>query len=86
MKLALIGIAAVVAATFAGPALAQAANENSGYPAQLYVSANHQDLGLVDPLADGSHYRDWQSRNAMMLHQANEAAPYRYHGGPKSND
>ena len=86
MKRALIGVAAIIAATFAAPALAQAANENSGYPAQLYVSANHQDLGLVDPLADGSHYRDWQGRNAMMLHQANEAAPYRYHGGPKSND
>jgi hypothetical protein len=86
MKPALIGVAAVVAAAFAGTALAQAANENSGYPAQLYVSANHVDLGLVDPHADGSHYRDWQSRNVMMLHQANEAAPYRYHGGPKSSD
>jgi hypothetical protein len=85
MKLALIGIVSVAAA-FAAPALAQAAIENSGYRAQLYVSANRQDLGPADPLADGSYSRDWQSGNAMMLHQANEAARYRYHGGPKSND
>jgi hypothetical protein len=86
MKLALIGVVGVVAAAFATPALAQAAIEDSGYRAQLYVSANRQNLGPVDPHADGSYYRDWQSGNAMMLHHADEAARYRYHGGPKSND
>jgi hypothetical protein len=84
MKRALICVAAVVAVAYAAPAMAQAANETPGYPAQLYVSADHRDLGLVDPHADGSHYREWQKGNAML--QANEAAPYRYHGGPKSND
>ena len=45
MKLALIGAAAVAAAAFATPALAQAVIEDPGYCAQFYPDANCQNLG-----------------------------------------
>jgi hypothetical protein len=84
MKIAFIGVVAVVAAACVVPTLAEA--EASSYRAQFYVSANRQNLEPIDPYVDVSHYRDWQSGNAAMLYHANEAARYCYHGGPKSND
>jgi hypothetical protein len=86
MKLALIGAAAVAAAAFATPALAQAVIEDPGYCAQFYPGANCQNLGPGNPYTDGGY---WQKRNAMMpgyaMHSA-EPDEYRYHGGPKYND
>jgi hypothetical protein len=86
MKLALIGAAAVAAAAFATPALAQAVIEDPGYCAQFYPSANCQNLGPGNPYTDGGY---WQNGNAMMpgyaMHSA-EPDEYRYHGGPKYND
>ena len=49
MKLALIGAAAVAAAAFATPALAQAVVEDPGYCAQFYPNANCQNLGPGNP-------------------------------------
>jgi hypothetical protein len=86
MKSALIGAAAVAAAAFATPALAQAVIEDPGYCAQFYPNANCQNLGPDNPYTNGGYYRGWQNGNAMMLHQAAEPDAYRYHGGPKSND
>jgi hypothetical protein len=80
MKLALIGAAAIAAATFATPALAQAAVE-PGYCAQFYSNPNCQNRGPGNPYADGGYYGDGQNTNAMMSHQVVE-----YHGGPKYND
>jgi hypothetical protein len=84
MKIAFIGVVAVVAAAFVVPTLAQA--EASSNQAQFYVSANSQNLEPIGPYVGVSYYRDGQSANAAMLHHANEAARYQYHGGPKSND
>jgi hypothetical protein len=86
MKSALIGAAAVAAAAFATPALAQAVIEDPGYCAQFYPNANCQNLGPNNPYTNGGYYRGWQNGNAMMLHQPAEPDAYRYHGGPKSND
>ena len=88
MKFALIGAAAVAAAAFVTPALAQdvASNlvtSNRGYCAQ-YPNANCWNLGPGGPYADGGYGRaDW--RNAMAA-QALDNSAYRYHGGPKYND
>jgi hypothetical protein len=85
MKLALIGAAAIVAAAFASPALAQAVTEDPGYCAQ--PNANCQNLGPLDPYTgDVGYYREWQNSNAMMPQRAAEPDPHRYHGGPKYND
>jgi len=86
MKLALIGAAAVAAAAFATPALAQAIIEDPGYCAQFDPDANCQNLGAGNPYDDGGNYRNWQNGYAIMSHQAAEPDAYRYHGGPKSND
>jgi hypothetical protein len=86
MKLALIGAAAIAAAAFATPALAQQVIEAPGYCAQFYPNANCQNLGAGNPYTDGGYYRDWRQGNVMMSHQAAEPEAYRYHGGPKSND
>jgi hypothetical protein len=86
MKSALIGAAAVAAASFATPALAQTVIEDPGYCAQFYPNANCQNLGPGNPYTNGGYYRGWQNGNAMMLDQAAEPDAYRYHGGPKSND
>jgi hypothetical protein len=86
MKLALIGAAAVAAAAFASPAMAQAVVEDPGYCAQFYPNANCQNWGLRNPYTDGGYYRDWQNSNAMMPDQVNVFNAYRYHGGPKYND
>ena len=85
MKLALIGAAAVAAAAFATPVLAQAAIEDPGYCAQFYPNANCQYLGPSIPYADGGLRRN---KNAVMLDHASEPSrleAYRYHGGPKSD-
>ena len=67
MKLALIGAAAVIAAAFATPALAQAVIEDPGYCAQFYPNANCQNLGAGNPYTDGGYWRnDWQNGNASM--------------------
>jgi len=86
MKSALIGAAAVAAAAFATPALAQAVVEDAGYCAQFYPNANCQNLGPGNPYTDGGYYRDWRNGNAMMSSQVLEPNAYRYHGGPKYND
>jgi hypothetical protein len=85
MKIAVIGAAAVAAAAFATPALAQAVIEDPGYCAQFYPNANCQNLGPGNPYTDGG----WRNGYAMMpglATQSAEADAYRYHGGPKSND
>ena len=67
MKLALIGAAAVAAAAFATPALAQAVIEDPGYCAQFYPNANCQNLGAGNPYTDGGYWRnDWRNGNASM--------------------
>ncbi|MGB6396035.1 MAG: hypothetical protein WBF73_10140 [Bradyrhizobium sp.] len=67
MKLALIGTAAVIAAAFATPALAQAVIEDPGYCAQFYPNANCQNLGAGNPYTDGGYWRnDWRNGNASM--------------------
>jgi ABC-type multidrug transport system permease subunit len=74
MKFALIGAAAVAAAAFVTPALAQAVTSNPGYCAEFYPNANCQNWG------PGNSYTD-NSQNRMADNNA-----YRYHGGPKYND
>jgi hypothetical protein len=87
MKRALIGAAAIAAAAFATPALAQAVVEDPGYCAQFYPDANCQNLGPGNPYTDAGSYGDWQ--NAVIpgyAMQPAESDANRYHGGPKSND
>ena len=57
MKLALIGAAAVAAAAFATPALAQAVIEDPGYCAQFYPNANCQNKGPGNPYTDPNYQR-----------------------------
>jgi len=86
MKIAFIGAAAVAAAAFATPALAQAVIENPGRCEQFYPDANCQNLGAGNPYADSGY---WRNGNAMVLGHATQSAgsePYLYHGGPKWND
>jgi hypothetical protein len=67
MKFTLIGAAAVAAAAFATPALAQQVIEDPGYCAQFYPNANCQNLGPGNPYTDGGYYRnDWRNGNAYM--------------------
>jgi hypothetical protein len=80
MKSALIGAAALAAAAFATPVLAQAVVEDPGYCTQFYSNGSCQDL------APGNPYRDWQNQDVLMSHQATDNNAYRYHGGPKYND
>jgi hypothetical protein len=84
MKLALMGAVAAVAATFATAALAQAVTEEPCYRAQVCSNANGRTPGSANSHTHDS--RDWQRRDAMMLHHAYDSDRYRYHGGPKSND
>ena len=79
MKFNLVGGAAVAAAAFATPGLAQAVIEDPGYCAQFYVNANCQNLGPGNPYTDGVYYHDDPAQTA-------EPNAYHYHGGPKSND
>jgi hypothetical protein len=85
MKSALIG-AAIVAAAFATPVLAQAVVADPGDCSQFYPNANCQNLGPGNPYTDGSYYRDPQNTNDLMSHQVAVSNAYRYHGGPKYND
>jgi hypothetical protein len=80
MKIALIGAAAVAAAAFATPVLAQAVIENPGRCAQFNPDANCQNVGAGNPYIDGGY---WRNGNAT---QSAGSEPYRYYGGPKSND
>jgi hypothetical protein len=86
MKMALIGVAAIAAAAFATPAMAQAAVVDPGYCPQFYYSANCLNLASGNPYTEGSYYRDGPDANAIMSHQVAEPNAYRYHGGPKYND
>jgi hypothetical protein len=86
MKLALIGAAAVAAAAFATPALAQEVVVDPGYCPQFDSSVNCRNAGLGKAYADGGYYRDWQNNNVMLSRQVAEPNAYRYHGGPKYND
>src|SRR5712672_2629871 len=86
MKYALIGAAAVAAAAFATPALAQQVIEDPGYCAQFYPNANCQNLGAGNPYTDGGY---WRNGNTTMQNHATRATrrhgyadPDRYHGGP----
>jgi hypothetical protein len=64
MKYALIGAAAVAAAVFATPALAQPVIEDPGYCAQFYPNANCQNLGPGNPYTSGISPGDWHNRYA----------------------
>jgi hypothetical protein len=93
MKLALIGAAAVAAAAFATPALAQAVIEDPGYCAQFYPNANCENLGPGNPYTDGGYTRGPQNGFAVMPNHAARstrtdtyAEPERYHGGPKEDE
>ena len=48
-KFALLGVVAVLAATAASPALAQAANSEPGYCAQFYPNADCNSVGPETP-------------------------------------
>ena len=74
MKIALIGAAAVAAAAFATPAMAQAVIEDPGYCAQFYPNANCQNLGPGNPYTDSGYRRDWY---AMMPSLATQSAEVR---------
>jgi hypothetical protein len=84
MKFALIGAAAVAAAAFATPAMAQTINSDPGYCAQSGPNANCQNPAPGNPYAGGGYDRG-DGRNAMAM-QALDNNAYRYHGGPKYND
>jgi hypothetical protein len=66
MKYAPIGVAAVAAAAFATPALAQQVIEDPGYCAQFYPDANCQNLGPGNPYTDGNWHNDWRNGNASI--------------------
>jgi hypothetical protein len=82
MKFALIGAAAVAAAAFATPAMAQAVSSNPGYCVPFYQNANCQNLGRGNPYPDGEYYHN----DAMAMQTVDNNNAYRYHGGPKDND
>ena len=88
MKFALIGAAAVAAASFATPALAQQVIENPGYCAQYYPNANCQNLGPGNPYtSNGYRYEygnyagdnNWQNGNAYMEPQPRLHRHHRKH-------
>jgi hypothetical protein len=86
MKLALIGAAAVAAAAFATPTLAQAVSKDAGDCAQFDPNANCQALGGGNLYTEGG---SWRTENAMVLGyatQSTESEAHRYHGGPKVNN
>jgi hypothetical protein len=73
MKLALFGFAAVAAAAFVTPTLAQTTISSPRYCAQFF------------PGAGCKTYRNDNSQNGMAMQTVDNNA-YRYHGGPKYND
>jgi hypothetical protein len=85
MRFALIGAAAVAAAAFVTPALAQAVTSDPGYCADSHPNANCQNLGPGNPFTYGGYYRDDNGQNRTAMQTA-DADAYRYHGGPKYND
>ena len=56
MKFALIGAAALFAASSATSAMAQAVIEDPGYCAQFYPNANCQNLGPGNPYTTGGYW------------------------------
>jgi hypothetical protein len=81
MKFTLIGGAALAAAAFATPALAQAVIEDPGYCAQFYPNANCQNLGAGNPYTNGGYWRnDWRNGNAYM-EQPRRHVQHRTHRG-----
>jgi hypothetical protein len=85
MKFALFGAAAVAAAAFVTPALAQTITSNPSYCAQFFPTASCKAYGSGNVYADVGYYRNdnWQNGTAMQTVGNNE---HRYHGGPKYND
>jgi hypothetical protein len=77
MKFALIGAAAVAAAAFASPALAQAVISDPGYCAQFYPNANCQNLGAGNPYTSGGYWQDGRSAYAEPHYRHH----YRSHHG-----
>jgi hypothetical protein len=75
MKSALFGAAALAAAAFATPVLAQAVVEQPSYCTQFDSNGSCRD-----------QYRDWQNQSVLASHQVEDNNAYRYHGGPKYND
>jgi hypothetical protein len=63
MKFALIGDAALAAAAFTTPALAQQVIDDPARCAQFYPNANCQNLGPGNPYTDGGY---WRNGNADM--------------------
>jgi hypothetical protein len=66
MKYPLMGTAALAAAVFATPALAQAVIDDPGYCAQYYPNANCQNLGPGNPYTNGISPNDWHNGYAAM--------------------
>jgi hypothetical protein len=81
MKFALIGAAAVAAAAFVTPALAQAVISDPGYCAQFYPNANCQNYGAGNPYTDGGYYRDngWEGGYAMVPRHTYRHERLRHH-------
>ena len=73
MKLALIGAAAVAAAAFATPAMAQAVIEDPGYCAQFYPNGNCQYLEPGIPYTDRGFRRGRERRDAGPCDRAEQA-------------
>ena len=72
-KSAILAAAAVLAATFAGPAMAQEVVSNPGYCAQFYPNANCQNKGPGNPYT-GSYQRQVYGDQGYRDHA------YRDHG------
>ena len=68
MKLALIGAAAVAAAAFATPAMAQQVISDPGYCAQFYPNANCDNLGPGNPYTDGGYWRNGNASIQPRVH------------------
>ena len=66
-KSAILAAAAVLAATFAGPAMAQEVISNPGYCAQFYPNANCQNKGPGNPYT-GSYQRQVYGDQAYRDH------------------
>jgi hypothetical protein len=70
MKIALIGAAALAAAAFATPALAQRVISNPAYCENFYPNANCQNYGPGNPYTDPNYpnyqRNSWQNDNAYM--------------------
>ena len=66
MKFALIGAAAVAAAAFATPAMAQAVVDDPATCAAAFPNGNCQNLGPGNPYTDGNYRNDWRNGNAYM--------------------